>query len=203
MTPLEKKCLYYAEKLHSEVVYGGGLVMLDQVKGTTELVAKNSALAPEDKEVAVCAALLHKSWETKRIAEGVTPLTNADVAHIAGTKVAAVVAELATEPESEDKSKEDQWKEKAEWAKTLSPAAQEILLAEKIMNFRVSRDKPNMKKPLAWHAEYFKTRMLMVDALRDVNPALYREAVQTQTEGLDKINALQAAIAKKQENILQ
>ena len=198
MTPLEQKCLHYAEKLHSNVVYGGGLVMLDQVKGTTELVAEKSALAPADKEVAVCAALLHKSWETKRITEGVAPLTNQDVAHIAGTKVAEVVAELASEPEPEGVTKQEEWNIKTEWAKTLSPAAQEILLAEKIMNFRVSRDKPNMKKPLAWHAEYFKTRMLMVEALKDVNPALYKEAVQTQQEGLEKINQLQAAIAKQQ-----
>ena len=40
--------------------------------------------------------------------------------------------------------------------------------------------------------------MLMVEALKDVNPALYREAVQTQQEGLEKINQLQAAIAKQQ-----
>lgn len=198
MTPLENKCLHYAEKLHSGVVYGGGLVMLDQVKGTTELVAENSALSPEEKEVAVCAALLHKSWETKRITEGVAPLSNEEVAHIAGAKVAGVVAELASEPEPEGVTKEDEWKIKTEWAKTLSPAAQEILLAEKIMNFRVSRDKPNMKKPLAWHAEYFKTRMLMVEALKDVNPALYREAARTQKEGLEKVTALQEAIAKQQ-----
>ncbi|MBR4927276.1 MAG: hypothetical protein IKY98_03005 [Alphaproteobacteria bacterium] len=191
MSELENKCLYYATRLHEGVVYGGGMVMLDQVKGTTDLVKKHSALTGEEKEIAVCAALLHKCFEKKRIAEGVSPLTMDQVKQIAGAKVLSVIQELASEPEDESKTKVEQWKEKAEWAKTLSPQAQEILLAEKIMNFETSRDKPNPKKPLAWHQEYFQTRMIMVDAVKDVNPQLYNIAVKTKNEGLNKILALQ------------
>lgn len=195
MTELENKCLYHATRLHEGVVYGGGMVMLDQVKGTTALVKKHSALTGEDKEIAVCAALLHKCFEKKRIADGVSPLSMEQVSQIAGPKVLAVIQELATEPEDENKTKVEQWKEKAQWAKTLSPQAQEILLAEKIMNFETSRDKPNPKKPLAWHQEYFQTRMIMVDALKDVNPQLYNIAAKTKDEGLTKIMAMQQSLS--------
>ena len=194
MTELENKCLYHATRLHQGVVYGGGMVMLDQVKGTTELVKNHSKLDGEDKEIAVCAALLHKCFETKRIAEGIAPLTMEQVSQIAGPKVLSVIQELALEPEDETKTKMEQWQEKAEWAKGLSPQAQEILLAEKIMNFETSRDKPNPKKPLSWHQEYFQTRMLMVEALKDANPELYKIAAQTKEEGLSKITAMQKAI---------
>lgn len=195
MTELENKCLYHATRLHEGVTYGGGMVMLDQVKGTTELVQKHSTLDKEDKEVAVCASLLHKCFETKRIAEGVSPLTPEQIKQIAGPKVLSVIQELMTEPEDENKTKKEQWEEKAEWAKTLSPQAQEILLAEKIMNFQTSRDKPNPKKPLSWHQEYFQTRMILVDSLKDVNPELYKIAVQTKDEGLKKIVAMQKMLA--------
>ncbi len=62
------------------------------------------------------------------------------------------------------------------------------------MNFRVSRDKPNPSKPLSWHKTYYQTRMLMVEALRDVNPRLYHLASQTKDEGLVKIQAMQTAM---------
>ena len=76
----------------------------------------------------------------------------------------------------------------------MSPQAQEILLAEKIMNFETSRDRPNPKKPLSWHQEYFHTRMIMVDALKDVNPQLYNIAVKTKDEGLDRIQIMQKVL---------
>lgn len=191
MPPLENKCLYQATKLHDTVVYGGGMVMLDQIQGTTNLVKKHSGLKGKEKEVAVCASLLHKCFETKRIAQGVLPLTMTQVEQLAGSRVLSVIQELSTEPEDEAKSKIEQWQEKAEWAKNLSPQAQEILLAEKIMNFETSRDKPNPKKPLQWHQEYFQTRMIMVDVLKEVNPTLYRIAVKTKDAGLAKIAYLQ------------
>lgn len=195
MTELENKALYYATRLHEGVIYGGGMVMLDQVKGTTKLVKEHSTLKGEEKDIVVCASLLHKCFETKRIAEGVAPLTAEQIEQIAGSKVLSVIQELMTEPEDENKTKTEQWKEKAEWAKTLSPHAQEILLAEKIMNFQTSRDRPNPKKPLSWHQEYFQTRMIMVDALKDVNPELYKIAVQTKEEGLRKIIAMQQTLS--------
>ncbi len=196
MTPLMNKCLHQAKRLHNDVVYGGGLVMLDQVLGTTDLIKKHTQFTGKDREVVVCAALLHKCFEEKRIADGVQPMSMDEVEKLAGPKVRSIIEELASEPENESLSKEDQWKEKAEWAKGLSKEAQEILLAEKVMNFRVSRDKPNPKKPLAWHKQYYETRMLMVEALREANPALYRIAVQTKDEGLVKIQAMQKAMMK-------
>ena len=189
MTELENKCLFYATRLHEGVVYGGGLNMLAQVEGTTQLIRDHSNLTGEEKEVAICAALLHKCFEPKRIAEGQKPLTQQEIIDLAGEKVAAVIDELRSEPEDENKSKTEQWQEKAAWAKTLSPAAREILLAEKIMNFRTSRDNPNMKKALSWHIEYFKTRMLMVEAIKDTNPTLYKEAVAVKDAGLKKLKA--------------
>ncbi len=200
MTPLINKCYHQAEKLHNSVVYGGGLVMLDQVKGTARWVEGCSQLTGTDKEVVMCAALLHKCFESKRIADGVQPMTMDDVEKLAGPKVRSIVEELASEPETEGLSKEEQWKEKAEWAKGLSKEAQEILLAEKIMNFRVSRDRPNPKKPLAWHKQYYETRMLMVDALREANPELYRIAVQTKDAGLSKIQAMQKTMENSGRN---
>ncbi len=194
MKQLENKCLYIAEKLHGGVVYGGGMVMLDQIKGTTNLVKKHSNLKGKEKEIAVLAALLHKCFEKKRIAEGVAPLTMDEVKKIAGNQVLSVIQELASEPEDKNKTKLGQWEEKAQWAKGLSHQAQEILLAEKIMNFETSRDKPNPNKPLAWHQEYFQTRMKMVDALKDVNPELYNIAVQTKNQGLAKIAMLQKGL---------
>ncbi len=192
MTLLLNKCEHYARKLHEDVVYGGGLNMMDQVKGTVALIAKHSRLTGEDKETALAAAYLHKCFEPKRIKEGVAPLTMEQVEQIAGAKVRSVVEELSTEPETETLSKVEQWKEKADWAQKLSPAAQEILLAEKVLNFEVSRDRPNPKKPLTWHKEYFETRMLMVDKIKDTNPELYRVATQTRDQALVKINALLA-----------
>lgn len=191
MTELENKCLHHATRLHEGVTYGGGMVMLDQIKGTTSLIKEHSVLKGDEKDILICASLLHKCFETKRIAEGVSPLTTEQIEQIAGPRVLSIIQELMTGPEDENKTKIEQWKEKSEWAKTLSHQAQEILLAEKIMNFQTSRDKPNPKKPLSWHQEYFQTRMIMVDALKDVNPELYKIAVRTKNEGLQKIIAMQ------------
>lgn len=198
MTPLENKCLYLAEKLHDGVVYGGGLVMLDQIKGTHALLERNSMLDGVEKENALCAALLHKCWESKRIAPEQTPLTMDEVEKYTNPAVRQIVEELASEPEEDkNQTKTQQWQVKAKWAKQLSPAAREILLAEKIQNFEVSRDKPNPAKPLAWHQEYFQTRMLMVEAIKTTNDLLYRQALQTKNEGMAVIQVLMAEKKKE------
>lgn len=231
--PMINKCLYQAEKLHKGVVYGGGLVMLDQVVRTADVLKESLEGSEAEKSKAVCVALLHKCFEPKRISEGVEPLTIEQVAHLGGAEVARVVAELATEPAESDsmskarayvvneaniekylkdasegvkqffkdslnpsiakaecpkKTKAEEWQEKAEWAKTLSPLAQQVLLAEKVVNYEVSRDRPNMKKPLSWHKEYYETRQLMVEAIKEASPELYKVACQTKAEGLKQIN---------------
>lgn len=191
MTPLMNKCLHKAEALHKDVTYGGGMVMLQQIEGTVALVSQNSKLTGQDKENAICAAYLHKCFEPKRIAEGVKPMTMEEVEKYANPQVRQIVEELASEPaEPETQTKMEQWQTKAEWSKTLSAAAQEILLAEKVLNFETSRDRPNPKKPLEWHLEYFQTRMLMVEALKNTNEKLYQRAVQTKNEGLKVISAM-------------
>lgn len=182
MTEQELKCLHCAEVLHNGVTYGDGLSMLEQITHTANLVYGNTILTGEEAKTVYCAALLHKCFEPKRIVKWQLPLSEETVRRIAGDKVLAVVNELRGEPEDENKSKHDQWVEKAKWAKGLSHAAREILLAEKVINFRTSRDKPNPQKPLAWHLEYLETRMLMVEAIKDTNFALSQKAHQAKEE---------------------
>ncbi len=96
------------KKLHDNVVYGGGLVMLDQVMGTTELVEAYTQFSGADKETIICAALLHKCFETKRIAKDAQPMTMDEVEKLAGPKVRSIIEGLASEPEDEKLSKEEQ-----------------------------------------------------------------------------------------------
>lgn len=210
MSDLIKTCQRKAEELHAGVTYGDGLSMLDQVLGTKKLVEEFSRLQGQDKEVAMAAALLHKCFETKRINAG-KALSTKEVESIAGPQVLSIITELQSEPENKSLSKKDQWAEKAEWAKTLSPAAQEIVLAEKIMNFETTRDRMNavrmanvpavrgatgVKNPMisddpkskpAWHKEYMETRMLVVDALQEVNPRMYVRARKAHGEAMIQI----------------
>lgn len=201
MSPLENKCLYQAKKLHQGVIFGNGLVMLDQIIATTNLVKQFSQLTADKKEITVCASLLHKCFESKRIAPDVSPMNLNSVELLAGSAVRAIVEELSTEPEDETKSKKEQWQEKAIWARALSPEAREILLAEKVVNFKVSRDQPNSKKPLTWHKEYYETRMLMVEAIKETNPHLYQLAVKIKNEGLMKIYVMQQKSFNKENSL--
>mgnify|MGYP003571360734 CR=1 FL=1 len=196
-----KQCQEMALRLHAGVEYGKGLSMLDQVNETAALVQEKSNLPSDKKTDVICAAYLHKSQEVKRIAEGQSPLTDNEIAELAGQNVAKIVQILHQEPEDKNKTKQQQWEEKAEWARSLSAkaqnandkfiahAVQEILLAEKVQNFRTSRDKPNPKKTPIWHKQYYATRMVLVEALRDVNPALCNEAKLTKEQGIKKLEA--------------
>ncbi|MBQ7412700.1 MAG: hypothetical protein IJV07_00280 [Alphaproteobacteria bacterium] len=208
MNTLVSVCRSKAIGMHSGVTYGKGLSMLDQVLGTAKLVEDNTAFSGVQKEEVVAAALLHKSFEAKRI-NGGRAMTTRDIVILAGTTVASIVQELSTEPEDKSKSKAEQWAEKAAWAKTLSPAAQEILQAEKIMNFETTRDrlrdmavarqmgaengedKDGPKSKPAWHKEYIETRSLMVEALHDNNVALYAIARHVRAEALKNVETLE------------
>lgn len=190
-----------ATKLHAGVVYGGGMNMLDQVRQTAELIEQNTIL--ENKDAVVTAAWLHKCREIKRIADGQKPLSIYDVKKQFGTKVAQIVSELASEPdENPDFTKTQLWEDKTKWASTLSKEAQEILLAEKICNFETSCNKPNPKKEPAWHIDYFKTRMIMVEALKDVNPKLYTIARDLADKGtqIQQAKMLELPRAKTMDN---
>ena len=178
---------------HKGVSYGGKKCtslddesgMFAQVKGTAEKVS--TFYQGEDKQEIILAAYLYKALEVEKLNERALEArgkaTKEDVlraiAHNFSPEVASIVEELAGEPE-EDKSqtKEQQWQEKTKWAMGLSHQAKVILLAEKLQNFEVSYENPNPKKPPEWHVEYYKTRMIMVEALRNDCPALYEECVK-------------------------
>ena len=86
----------------------------------------------------------------------------------------------------------DLWLEKANWAKTLSQGAKEILLAEKVLNFQISRDKPNPQKSLSWHKEYIETRSLMVDEIASANAGLSFVANVIRYDVISNINIILA-----------
>lgn len=190
-------------QLHDGVKYGGGLVMSDQVQGTVDKIT--SLYEGENKDAVIMAAYLHKCRETKRINPGQKPYALSDVKKNFGPKVAEVVSELSSEPTGDElkarmaafrqenpnidlSDKEVEWTVLADWAKGLSKEAQAILLAEKLQNFEVSRDNPNMEKPISWHREYYNTRTIMVEAIKDVSPALYNECVKVKGQGMEALS---------------
>ena len=190
-----------AKSWHDGVVYGGGLVMTDQVFGTAKKIEQFYD-GPHKEEV-LLAAYLYKAREKNRLNDatkkamdnGTADNSNIKIAKAFSPIVARIVDELLSEPaEDKTQTKEQQWQEKTKWALDLSREAQAILLAEKLQNFEISRDKPNMKKPLQWHMEYYKTRMIMVDALQKACPALHNECVNVADEGVKSLQARQAAL---------
>ncbi len=164
-----------AMALHHHVKYGAGN-MFEQVNGVARLIKDYSvAETKNEKEDIIIAALLHKSMETNRLAEGVDPLTVEEIEQTYGQNVASIIKEISSEPTTPKGTPKDvENKLIAEWAQTLSPAAREILLAEKVMNFKTSAEKPNMKKPPEWHLAYIETRMQVVEVLRPVNERMYQ-----------------------------
>lgn len=70
------------------------------------------------------------------------------------------------------------------WAEKCTPATREILMAEKRANFVTSFTAPSDKKEPAWHAGYYLTRMLMVEALRGTNEALYQHLREWAVKGI-------------------
>ena len=167
---------------HSGVEYGGGLVMTNQLNGTANAI--DAHYTSEDKTEVLITALLSKAWESKRHNEKTKANPNARNSYEAltedfGQKIADNIKAMSTEPDTKD------WHEMAEWAKKQNPQVQAVLLAEKLQNFIVSRDKPNPKKEPAWHINYYNTRMIMVDALKDVCPALHKECVMVAAQGIE------------------
>ena len=192
-------------QLHDGEKYGGGLVMSDQVQGTVDKI--NAFYEGENKDDVITAAYLHKCREKKRInPENLIPYTISDVKEVFGQKVARIVSEISSEPsdealkgqiaavkqghpEVELSDKQIEWTILSGWAKGLSREAQAILLAEKLQNFEVSRDNPNESNPISWHREYYETRMIMVEAIKDASPALYNQCVTVRDEGLRALDA--------------
>ena len=213
MTDMKSKCVAKAVELHDGVKYGRDQTMLDQVMRVATLIEERSKLTGEDKENAIAAALLHKCFEAKRIKSGV-PMTEEEILAVSNPRVLSIIQELSTEPEDKSKSKVAQWEEKSGWARKLSTAAQEILLAEKVVNFETDArwaaavvrsrvaaengDKPDPYQPepgskdsLEWHREYIQTRTIMVDTLADVSPRLFVAARKARAEAVIKMNAIE------------
>ncbi len=194
-----------AHTWHDGVVYGGGMVMTEQLLGTADKIAQYYEGA--DKDDVLLAAYLYKAQETKRLNDATNKNPKAArnaigaIAMDFSPRIAHIVMELSTEPtgdaledlktnvkKMDDRltDKEAEWLSLSLWAKELSPQAQAVLLAEKLQNFEVSRDKPNEKKPPVWHIEYYKTRMVMVEVIKDASPALANACVRVAEEGIKK-----------------
>ena len=168
-------------ELHAGVEYGGGLVMTNQLNGTANAI--DIHYKGMDKIAVLITALLSKAWETKRHNEETKNNPNARNSYDAlvedfGKNIADNIKAMSTEPDTKD------WNEMAVWAEKQNSQVQAVLLAEKLQNFIVSRDKPNPKKEPAWHINYYKSRMVMVEAIREACPALYVECVKVSEQGI-------------------
>lgn len=178
-----KKAIQNVLRWHEGVVYGGGLVMTDQLVGTACCIRDH--YKGYNKNELILAALLSKAWEKKRHNEEskANPVgtTYEELKQdFIGYKVADIVKALSTEPDTKD------WNEMAKWASSQTQEVQTILLAEKLQNFKVSRDNPNPKKPAEWHIDYYRTRMIMVEACKQASPELYAACVKVAEEGIER-----------------
>ena len=193
MTPLVNKALTVAIDLHGTVKFGKSSTMIEQLKKTVDILDNHSELSGEERDVLLAAALLNKCHEPKRIdtENGKKPWSKEEVKVHFGEKVGSIVAELMTEPdEPEHLSKMEQWAIKADWAKGLSVQAQQILLAEKIINYQQTRDDPTPKWSVERHAEYLNSRQLMVDAIKEASPKLYALAFETRAQAFVSLESL-------------
>ncbi len=201
MTPVENKALHVAEELHGKVKFGKSSTMIEQLRRTRELLAENTELKGDERDILLAASWLNKCHEAKRIdtENGKTPWTIEDVEKHFGQKVAKVVGELMTEPdEPEHLTKMQQWTIKAEWAQTLSQPSQQILLAEKIINYMQTRDDPTPKWSVARHKEYLDSRDLMVEAIKSASPRLYQLSRDVKKEALVSLEKLAQRQAQEQ-----
>lgn len=178
---------------HAGVEYGGGLVMTNQLNGTANAIDRY--YKGDDKIEVLITALLSKAWETKRQNEETKNNPNAgtsytDLLKNFGQKVADNIADMATEPDTKD------WNEMAMWAKQQNPQVQAALLAEKLQNFIISRDNPNPKWEASRHINYYNTRMIMVNAIKDACPELYAECVKVAAQGIETQRTKMAEMEK-------
>ncbi|NDF12592.1 MAG: hypothetical protein EB060_07275 [Proteobacteria bacterium] len=187
------------ERLHTGVKYGKGQ-MVDQVLGAAEIA--KTAGNPELEAL----ALLHKSQEKKRISETQKPLTDDEIILLVdralgegkGAKVVDALKYMKTEPEDNDKAREQEMQ--LAWAAAAPELVKQMLMVEKIVNFETSlrvlealRDDPKLDgvKPPEWHKNYYITRWEMVEvALKDASPELYDRAYRAGKEGTELASKL-------------
>ncbi|MBR5130125.1 MAG: hypothetical protein IKV03_02750 [Alphaproteobacteria bacterium] len=183
MTDLSKLSLAIerAFSWHKGVEYGCGLSMTNQLNGTANAI--DQFYTGSDKKDILITALLSKAWEASRQNEITKNNPQSRTSYEAlvedfGNSIADNIKALSTEPDTKD------WHEIAMWASKQNQQVQTVLLAEKLQNFIVSRDRPNPKKSPDWHINYYNTRMIVVEALREACPALYVECVKVSEQGL-------------------
>lgn len=187
---------------HMGITHASGIPLVDHLRRTVEIIQNHSVLrlSPQPDIIPadtfldsfkknsdiVSAAWLHKYTDAKYRVQDKNLDDLHIVRHIFHTGVYNIISELASEPPlNPSLNKTEQWQEKAKWASGLSYAAREILLAEKICNFETICNNPTPKKDPAWHIEYIKTRMVVVDALKQTNPEMYEMARGLAEKGLE------------------
>jgi hypothetical protein len=188
--------------LHSDVEYGKGGQMIDQVKNCAKIAQQSTG----NKRLEV-VALLHKSQERKRIGKDKEILTDDDIRRLvtetidqaASAEVIDALQYLKTEPE-----------DKAillNWARKSPPLAQGMLLIEKIVNFEASEEvlkelqrdpQAKVSKPPEWHLKYYEERIEVVEAVKseELFPLLYQRARQSFERGTELAKSL---IEKRQD----
>lgn len=186
-----------ARSLHEGKEYGKNSNMYEQIKSLVTVLDEYTTLQGTDKENLLAAAWLSKSIEPSKLAPGKEALSLEAIADACGQQTAEIVNELCTQEKKEKDAekaykqsqlnagvpedalrkepKDSVWLKKSQDAIHLSHGAREILMAEKQSNFINDADTSHTKKGYAWHIEYYMTRMLMVEALKDTNPKLYKD----------------------------
>jgi len=110
----------------------------------------------------LCAALLHDTVED-------TATTPEELAEVFGTRIADIVAEVTDDtrlPKAERKRLQ------IEHARTLSPQARLVKLADKICNLRDVAERPPAKWDLQRRQEYFEWAKRVIDGVRGASPKL-------------------------------
>ena len=176
--PELKPVLEYVSSLHKGVAYGQ-TDMLDHVLRVADTVY----MATEGDLRLTKAALVHKSFEAKRISSG-KPCDLEQIEDLVGEGAALAAFELQNYDDRTDKATRA---EKIGGAKHLSREAKIILMAEKIVNFRTSIDSPNPQKPFDWHVNYFQSRIDVARAASNAHPQLAALLEKTYVEGVESL----------------
>lgn len=165
-----------AKRLHEGKAYGNDSNMFNQLEETVKAIEGFTGLTGTDRDNVIAATYLSKCQEQSKLGEGQVALSDDELVSEFGVDVAKIVKEVNAEPKEDKTQSADKiWLDKIyNWAEKCTPATREILMAEKRANFVTSFTAPSDKKEPAWHAGYYLTRMLMVEALRGTNEALYQ-----------------------------
>ncbi|MGL6076738.1 MAG: hypothetical protein ACRC8S_21500 [Fimbriiglobus sp.] len=213
-TPNLRPILGVIRPLHSGVPYRGDQTMYNQVLATAV-----TAMEIGDEPLAALM-LLHKSQEKSKVSPGMATLSDADIEKLTapyGSVVIDALRALRTEPDDKamkaaGKNETEVWKAMADWAVSLPPLAQKVLLIEKAVNFNGSAQrlalfadmpelinvqkngKPDKTSQPDWHRDYVSTRMIQVEAIAAASPDLYEAAVESANATVVQYNRVQSRL---------